>query len=149
MIFPSEMSRVHILTHDRHSDKLVELLHESGLMEISHSKLDGLEEGTMHPDVGTCASYELRLTRIIDILKKYKKKKKGIRAALKPSVPEKVGIKKDTLGRKIKRADELLDDIESFVIDAEGRIDEIEKRLEALRETADKRGKVAPFGIDI
>jgi len=149
MIFPSEMSRVHILTHDRHSDKLVELLHEAGLMEISRSKLEGVEEGAMHPEVGICASHELRLTRIIEILKKYEKRKKGIRAALKPSIPEKVKVRKTSLDKKIKQADELLEDIEGFVIEAEGRIEEIEKRVEAIREDMEKLEKLSPLGIDL
>jgi len=149
MIFPSEMSRVYILTHDRHSEKLVELLHESGLMEISHSKLEEVEEGVMHPEVGICASRELRLTRIIEILKKYEKRKKGIRAALKPSIPEKIRVKRASLDEKVKRADELLEDIESFVIEAEGRIEEIEKRIDAIREDIEKLEKLSPFGIDL
>jgi len=149
MIFPSEMSRVHILTHDRHSDKLVELLHESGLMEISHLKLEGLEEGAMNRDVGVCASHELRLTRIIDILKKYEKKKKGIKAALKPSIPEKVAVRETSLDEKAEQAEKLLEDIEGFVIEAEGRIEEIEKRLETIREETEKLEKLSPLGIDI
>lgn len=149
MIFPSEMSRVHILMHDVHSDGLVERLHESGLMEISHSKLEGLEEGAMHRDVGICASRELRLTRIIEILKKYEKREKGIRAALKPAIPEKVRVKKTSLDKKIKQADELLEDIEDFVIEAEGRIEEIEKRAEAIREEMEKLDKLSPLGIDL
>ncbi len=149
MILPSEMSRVYILTHERHIDSLVELLHEAGLMEISHSKVEGVEEGAMHEDVGVCASYELRLTRIIDILKKYEKRKRGIRAALKPSIPEKVKVGKVTLDEKIEQAEKLLDDIEGFVIEAEGRIGEIEKRVEGMEEELQKLKLLQPFGIDL
>jgi len=149
MMFPSEMSRIFILTHDRHSDELVKILHESGLMEIMTSSLEGLEEGAMHADVGICASYELRLTRIIEILKKYEKKKKGIKAALKPSITEKIDVEKTTLDKKVEQAEKLLEDIEGFVIDAESRIEEIEKKLEAIREDIGKFEKLSAFGIDL
>ncbi|MEA2053787.1 MAG: V-type ATP synthase subunit I [Candidatus Thermoplasmatota archaeon] len=149
MIFPSEMSRISILTHDRHSDALVELLHEAGLMEISLASLEDLEEGAMHPDVGRCASYELRLTRIIDILKKYERKKKGIRAALSPSITEKAKIKKRLLEEKIRQAKNLLEGIESFIIEAESKIEGIEKRLGALKEDIVKMESLSPFDVDL
>ncbi len=148
-MFPSEMSKVSILAHDRYSGALVELLHESGLMEISYVSAEELGEGIMHPDVGTYASYELRLTRIIEILKKYERRKKGLKAALSPTIPEKLKVEKYSLEEKVQQAEDLLDDIENFVIYAEDRIESINKRLEESKEDMEKTEKLLPFGINL
>ncbi|HDS59117.1 MAG TPA: hypothetical protein ENN54_02325, partial [Thermoplasmatales archaeon] len=149
MIFPSPMSRVAILTHQRHSDALVERLHQAGLMEISQTRREEVAEGRMHPQVDACASRELRLTRILDILKKYEQKKKGLRAALRPSLPEKRPVHRCPLEEKLAEAEEVLEDIESFIIDAEERIEDIDRRLDDLEDTEDKVRLLAPLDIDL
>ena len=58
------MSKITILAHKSNGDKLVEALHESGLMEIERVSVEGIEEGKIHPDAGILAGYDLRLGRI-------------------------------------------------------------------------------------
>ncbi|MCD6331116.1 MAG: hypothetical protein J7L80_02825, partial [Thermoplasmata archaeon] len=76
MLMPAEMAKINILLHKRDSEKLVEALHKSGLMEIERMSNEELEEAKSHPDTGILASYELRLSRIIEILKNYSPKKR-------------------------------------------------------------------------
>ncbi|MFO8132954.1 MAG: V-type ATP synthase subunit I [Thermoplasmatota archaeon] len=149
MLFPSEMSRVAILTHQEQSHQLVERLHHAGLMEISRTSMEDVEEGSMHPEVDRCASRELRLTRILNILKQYEKKQSGIRAMLQPSVPERRQVQPRTLDEQIAAADELLEDIERFVINAEDDIEGIDKHLDALEEQRARLEKLAVLDIDL
>ena len=76
MLIPSEMSKITILTYKKGSEKLIEKLHESGLMEIERVKNEFVVEGKIHQDAGILASYQLRLERIIEILKNYGKRRK-------------------------------------------------------------------------
>ncbi|KAA0003245.1 MAG: V-type ATP synthase subunit I [Thermoplasmata archaeon] len=149
MLLSSEMSRVYILTHERYRDELIEKIHEAGLMEISHSTLPEVEEGEMHPDVGKCASYELRLTKIIDVLKKYEKKKKGIKSILSPVPIEKKRVKKQSLEEKIEEADALLQEVEKSVMESEAEIEEIEKKFDIINEKIEKAEILSNFDIDI
>lgn len=149
MLFPSEMSRVAILTHQDQSDELVDQLHHAGPMEISRTSMEEVEEGSMHPEVDCCASRELRLTRILNILKHYKKEPSGIRAKLQPSIPERRQVHRRSLDEKIKAADALLEDIERFVINAEEDIEDIDKRLDAAAEQQTKLEKLAVLDIDL
>jgi len=143
------MSRVAILTHQEQDNQLVERLHHAGLMEISRTSIEDVEEGSMHPEVDRCASRELRLTRILNILKQYEKKKGGIRAMLQPSVPEQRQVHRRTLDEKIAAADELLEDIERYVINAEEDIEAIDKRLDAIEEQRARLEKLAALDIDL
>lgn len=149
MLLSSEMSRVHILTHEQYRDVVVEKIHETGLMEISQSTIPQLKEGEMHPDVGKCASYELRLTKIIDILKRYERKKKGIKSLLSPTHPEKKGVKKQSLDKKIEEAEKVLHEVEKHVMEGEAEIEEIEKKCDAIDEKIEKIEVLSNFDIDL
>ncbi len=149
MLLPSEMSKVYVLTHERYRDILIEKIHEAGVMEISHSSLLGMEEGEMHPEVGICASYELRLTKIIDVLKKYEKRRKGIKSILSPATIEKKKVKKKSLEEKVKEADLLLQEVEKFVMEREAEIEEIEKRCDTINEKIEKMEILSKFDIDL
>lgn len=149
MLFPSKMSRVTILTHQQRSKELVEQLHRAGLMEISWTSHEDVEEGHMHPEVDACASCVLRLTRIMDILKEYKESASGIRALLRPSLPEKRSFGSATMEEKIAAADDLLEDIETFVINAEEKIGDIDKQMEAVTEKQANLEKLAVLDINL
>jgi len=143
------MSQVAILTHHRHSESLVEILHHTGLMQISQTTTADVEKGSMHPDVHACATYELRLTRILDILKQYEEKKKGIRASLRPSMPERQKVPARTLSEKLASADDVLRDVEEFIIDAEEHIEQIDKQIDEFEVTIANLTSILPLQIDL
>ncbi len=149
MLLSSEMSRAHILTHGGYRDRIIERLHEAGLMEISQSIIPQLEEGEMHPDVGKCASYELRLTKIVDVLKKYEKKKKGIKSMLSPTSPEKKKVTKQSLDKKVEEAEKILQEVEKCVMEGEAEIEEIEKKCDVINEKIEKIEILSNFDIDL
>ena len=74
------MKKASIIVHQIYIEDVIKNLHENGTMEIidiskDESKtLEDAEKATTHPDSETCVTYELRLSRLIGILNKIKKK---------------------------------------------------------------------------
>ncbi len=146
MLFPSEMSKVSILVHKEDSSKLVTALHENGMVEIEKISYEDIPEGKMHPDVEILASYELRLSRIIEILKNYRRVEK--RKFFGKSI-EKRKVKKRSMEEKIEEAEKILSEIEEDVLQKEKEISEIESNIENLREKLRKLEYLALFDIDV
>jgi len=71
------MQKVSLIIHQNYLEDLVKNLHETGLMEIIDISredpdiLENVERATMHPDAEALTTYELRLTRLIDIFTLY------------------------------------------------------------------------------
>ena len=107
--------------HRNYVEEVIKTLHEKGLMQIidiskeDPKTLEDAEKAGMHPEAETCAIYELRLTRLIDILKRITPRKKGVKAILNPELPE------------IKKVEETpLEELYSY---AEGYLDKTEKKI--------------------
>ena len=70
------MKKTSLIVHQKYLEDVIKKLHEIGLMEIINiSKEDSetfesLERVSTHPDSEACTSYILRISRLIDILKK-------------------------------------------------------------------------------
>ena len=132
MLFPSKMKQVSLLVHGDHLDSLVETLHESGLLQITDihretpERLESLEKASMHPHAGECATYELRLTRIIKILARFAEKKGGIQGLLHPTLPPKKKVMHRPLKEILKDATDLLEKTEEIVVVSEEKIGEYE-----------------------
>ncbi|MCK5458677.1 MAG: hypothetical protein KAI20_02200, partial [Thermoplasmatales archaeon] len=68
------MKKVSLVVHQNYVENVIKTLHENGMMEIIDiSKeepeiLKDSEKASMHPDASICTNYELRLSRLIDIL---------------------------------------------------------------------------------
>ena len=149
MLLPSEMSSVTILTHKGTGDELVATLHKSGLMAIEKtSENEGVFEGSVPDDAGVLATYDLRLSRILEILKAYEPKQKGIRHMLGRKI-EKKKVKPRTLAEKIAEAEHLLNEVEATVLDTERRINELQEEREALEEKKRKLELLSLFPIDV
>lgn len=146
MLIPSEMSKITILVYKESSEKLIEKLHESGLMEIERVKNEIVQEGKIHHDAGILAGYQLRLERIIEILKNYGKKKRGIKGLLSKKV-EKKKVKKRSLDEKIEEARKILSEVEKKVLDGEERLNEIEEKIEFLQNEIKKLEYLSLFNI--
>ncbi|OYT61706.1 hypothetical protein B6U81_02405 [Thermoplasmatales archaeon ex4484_30] len=146
MLFPSEMSKVSILIHKGDSPKLIKALHESGLVEIEKVSYKDVSEGKMHPEVATLANYELRLSRIIEILKSYWKEERR-RFSFRKG--EKKKVRKRETEDIINDAEKILSEIEESVLQKEREINEIEGKIENLEEKLRKLEYVSMFDIDI
>ena len=88
------MVKSQIIIHQSYVEELIKSLHESGLIEIINiskeepSLIENIEPAESHQETSTLVNYELRLTRLIDILKKTKKSPGGIKGFLNPQLPE-------------------------------------------------------------
>ena len=89
------MKKVSLIVYQDYLEDVIKTLHNTGIVEIiditkeEPETLEETEKSEIHPDAGTCTNYELRLTRLIDILRKTKKSSKGIKEMLRPELPEK------------------------------------------------------------
>ena len=72
------MKKVSITLHQNYVEEVIKNLHELGIIEIiniSKEKKDISEEieiASSHPEAEILSNYEIRLNRLIDILKKEK-----------------------------------------------------------------------------
>ncbi|MBC7081726.1 MAG: V-type ATP synthase subunit I [Thermoplasmatales archaeon] len=145
MVVPARMSKVNILIQKSNSNDLIKRLHEEGLLEIERTSSLDISEERMHPDVEIFAKYDLRLSRIIEILKNYHKEKRKIFS----SDFEKKKVRKKSEEEKIREAEKILSEIENEVLLKENEIKELEGEIFELEERIKKLEYLAYFNIDI
>jgi V/A-type H+/Na+-transporting ATPase subunit I len=131
------MKKVSIVVHQNYLEDFIKTLHQEGLIEIINiSKkepelINENEKASINSEAETCALYELRITRLIDILKKIKPKKKGFKSMLSPELPEIKTIEESSL-------DELYSFAEGYLSKTEKQIIEREEKLQSLNEQKEK-----------
>lgn len=145
MIIPSSMNKVTIMIQKNDSNSLVKKLHEEGLLEIERINELDISEERMHPDVEIFAKYELRISRIIDILKNYHKEKRRFFS----TDFEKKKVKSKSEEEKIKEAEEILSEIENEVLTKENEIKYLDAKISELEEKLKKLEYLSIFDIDI
>jgi len=129
------MKKTRIIIHQNNLDDVVKKLHETGFLEIidiskeEKKEDDYITTAEMNPEAEVCSNYELRLTRIIDILKKNKQKKTGIKSILNPEIIEKKSIDESNLDELYSYAEGILGDIEKNILDNEGKISKIKEEI--------------------
>ena len=117
------MKKTSIIVHQRYIDHIIKKLHETGLMEIikiTKEQPDILEETEVpvhSPEASVCANYELRLSRLIDILNKIRPKKSGIKSLIKPELPEVRQVEDRSLDEIYSNSEGVLAEIENQIID--------------------------------
>jgi len=88
------MKKVTLVVYQNYIEDVIKKIHESELFQIINiSKeepelLNDTEKASVFSDSEICANYELRLSRIIDILKEINPKPSDIKAMLKPQLPK-------------------------------------------------------------
>jgi len=133
------MKKTTIIVHKSYINDVIKNLHESGIIEIVNlSKTDEepLENNLyveMQDDAETCMSYELRISRLIDILKKIKIKKSGLKAIFNPDLPEIKSIEDRNLDEINSYAEGLLEEIEKKILEQDKKLLEITDRIEKIK----------------
>jgi len=144
-----------LVVHQNYVEDVIKNLYETGLIEIIDIKRDGkeilddLEKGQINPDAVTCLEYELRLTRLIDILKKIKPKKSGIKEFLNPELPEIKSIKDRTLDDVFSHAEGVLGEIEKKILELEHKKQELDERVEQIKLDLDQLDFIHDFEFDL
>ncbi|MCD6512618.1 MAG: V-type ATP synthase subunit I [Thermoplasmata archaeon] len=146
MLMPADMSRITILFHKKYESSLIKKLHENGLVSIEEFEDDEFEQAEQHPEVDIFASYETRIAKLIDILKGYRKKEKGIKKIF--SVPE--IRKRKAMGIKLKKHIETkLPEIEKKVYSLQDEMESLQEELDAAGERLKKLELLSLFDIDV
>ena len=116
------MKKTSIVVHQSYLEDVIKKLHETGMMQIidiskeDPETLDVFEKAEMHPDASVCTNYDLRLTRLIDILNRVRPRRGGIKAILQPELPEKKTVEDSNLDELCSYAEGVLGNIEKKII---------------------------------
>ena len=149
------MQKVSLIIHQNYLEDVVKNLHETGLMEIidisreEPTILENVERATMHPDSEALTTYELRLTRLIDILKRIKPKKSGIKALLNPELPEKKEIDEHNIDELFSYVEGILSEIEQGILAHENKLHEFNERIEIIKNDVDQLNYIYDIDFDI
>jgi len=149
------MKKVSLVVHNNYVENVIKNLHEAGLMEIIDIDKDNpevlveFEKASMHSDAGLCTNYELRLTRLIDILRGISSKKSGIKAMLHPKLPELTMVEDCSLEEIYSLTEGILGEIEKEIIDDENKINEIAEKIEDVSLDIKSLTYLKDFNINI
>lgn len=149
------MKKTTIIVHQKYVEEVIKKLHETGLMEIiniSKEKTEFLENNetpTVSSEAGVCANYELRLSRIIDILNRIKPQKTGLKAFLNPETPEKKTVEDRSLEEIYSNAEGVLAEIENQIIKIDKKILEFNEQIENINNDISQLNYLKNFELDI
>ncbi|MCK4365826.1 MAG: hypothetical protein KAW45_07225, partial [Thermoplasmatales archaeon] len=154
-MFPAPMKKASIIVHQTYIEDVIKNLHENGTMEIidiskdEPKTLEDAEKATTHPDSETCVTYELRLSRLIGILNKIKKKKSGIKAFLNPELPEIKTVDDHSLDDLYSYAEGILDEIEKNILEREEKLQELDEMIEVIEEDFEQLNYLKDFELNV
>ncbi len=149
------MKKASFVVHQDYLDDVIKSLHEKGLMQIidiSKEEPDILkdtEKSKSLSEAENLANYELRLSRLIDILNKVRPKKGGIKAILNPEQPEIKEVEDTSIDDLYSYAEGLLDEIESNIIDEQEKIDSLNEKKEDIKSQLGELKYLKSFDLDI
>jgi len=138
------MKKASLVVHQNHLEDIIKTLHQQGLMQIidiskeEPETLEGIEKADMNSEAETCALYELRLTRLIDILKRIKPKNKGFKTMLSPELPDVKTIEECSLEELYSYAEGFLDNVEKIILEKEEKLQGLNEQKEKLNQDLEK-----------
>lgn len=131
------MKKVTILLHQGYVEEVIRSLHEHGLVQVINIEKEDTETTTITQKVDVpsestiYAGYELRLTKLIDILFKTKQSPKGIKAILHPEMPE-------TRAVSSRPSEQITSDIETRFASVENKVLTIDEQIKKHAEQKTK-----------
>ncbi|KYK32045.1 MAG: hypothetical protein AYK22_00350 [Thermoplasmatales archaeon SG8-52-3] len=149
------MKKTTVVVHQNYINDVIKNLHQTGAMEINDiSKADeesneNFEFLQMQDDAETCMTYELRLSRLIGILKKIKPKKSGIKAIFNPDLPEIKTVEDRNLDEMNSYAEGLLEEIEKKILNFDKKLQDYNERIEKINNDITQLNYIKDFDFDI
>ncbi|PNX51156.1 MAG: hypothetical protein BV456_04200 [Thermoplasmata archaeon M8B2D] len=149
------MKKVTLVVHRNYIEDAIETLHKNGLMEIidisreEPKVLENAEKADMHPESETCAIYQLRLTRLIDILKKITPRKTAIKALLNPEPPLVKTVEEASLEEIYSYAEGYLDGTEKIILEKEQKLQTLNEQKEKLKQDLEKINYLLDFDFNL
>ncbi len=133
-------------------ETLIDRLHKSGFVEFIDISKDNDEEfdaASQHPEAPTLASYDVRLSRLIDILKRHKQKKKGIKSMLSYEEPETKEVEAQTLDDLYSETEGFLQEVEAEILGFDSRLSEISEQVKTIDDDISRLEKIRDFDISL
>ncbi|MEE9440784.1 MAG: V-type ATP synthase subunit I [Candidatus Thermoplasmatota archaeon] len=149
------MKKVSLVVHQNYVDGIIKTLHENGMMEIIDiSKeepeiLKDSEKASMHPDASICTNYELRLSRLIDILDTIRIKQKGIKSLLHPELPEVKTVENSSLEEMFSHIEGVLGEIEKNILENDQKLQYLDEQKQKINQDVEQINYLKDFDIDI
>jgi V/A-type H+-transporting ATPase subunit I len=149
------MQKASIIVHQNYLEDVIKSIHESGLIEIFDISKEGpdifkdLDKADIHPDAETLSTYYLRLSRLIKILNKIKKKKNGIKAILKPEIIEKKPIEERNIDELLSFAEGELNQIEKDILNQDNKILDFNDKIQIIKNDIDQLNYLYDLDLDI
>lgn len=149
------MKKVTIITHQNYIEDVVKNIHETGLidlMDISkelQSSENELKNFKSNPEYEKISNYEQRLTKLINILNKVKPKKDGIKALLKPDLPEVKTIDEKSLEKIYSSVEKSLNEIEKNIIENENQLIDFDEEIKKNNQNIEKLNYIKDFELDV
>jgi V/A-type H+-transporting ATPase subunit I len=149
------MKKTSIVIHQKYIEDVIKDLHETGFMEIINitkekpETLKDFEKAEMHPEASVCTTYDLRLTRLIDILDGIRSKPSGIKAMLHPQLPEIKTVEECPLDELYSRAEGILGEIEKKILAHEGKLKTLDERRQKIKSDISQIEYLKDFDLDI
>jgi len=149
------MKKVSIITHQNYVEDLVKGLHKQGLMEIIDISKDEpkvlkeFERAESHPEAENLSNYEIRLSRLIGILKRVVPKKKGIKAILDPDLPIIKNVEDLDYEDLYSYSEGILSEIEKNILDFKEKIDMLDEEKEFIDQEIEQLEYLKSFDFDL
>ena len=149
------MKKTTLIVHQNYIEDVIKNLHENGIMEIidiskeDQELLKTTEIATTHPDAETCATYVLRLSRLIGILKKIKPKKSGLKSILNPELPELKFVEDRSIDEMYSYAEGILSEIERKILERDEKLNEFNEKIELINHDIKNLNYIKDFKFDI
>ncbi len=149
------MKKVSLVVHQNYVENVIKTLHENGMMEIIDiSKeepeiLKDSEKASMHPDASICTNYELRLSRLIDILDTIRIKQKGIKSLLHPELPEVKTVENSSLEEMFSHIEGVLGEIEKNILENDQKLQYLDEQKQKINQDVEQINYLKDFDIDI
>ncbi len=149
------MKKTTLIVHQNYVEDVIKNLHENGMMEIidiskeDPETLKTTEIATIHPDAETCTNYVLRISRLIDILKKIKPDKSGIKALLHPEIPKLKLVKDRSLDEIYLYTENILNKIEKNILDRNQKLQQLNEKIETFDHDIEQLNYFKDFEFNI
>jgi V/A-type H+-transporting ATPase subunit I len=152
------MKKVSLIVHQNYVEAVIKTLHETGMMEIIEifkekpETLEIIEQASMFSDAEICATYNLRITRLIDILKSIEHKPKGlkaIKAMFNPQLPEIKTVEPCLLDELFSYSEGVLDKIEKTILDQSEELKKINENQERINQDILQIEFLKNFKLDV
>ena len=149
------MKKTSIIIHQNYVETVVKNLHETGLMEIIDISKDDLnleiksKNDLINFEFDTCTNYKDRFSKLINILTKVIRKKKGIKAFLNPDLPKIKIIEDKTLDEMYSYAEGFLNKIEKDILEDEQKLHKLDDETKKINLNIQQLNYIKDFNVDV